>query len=126
MADINVLAEQIQGLTLLEAADLVKTLEDKLGVSAAAAVMAPAAGGAAPAAAEAVEEQTEFTVMLTGIGANKIATIKAVREVTSLGLKEAKDLVDNAPKAVKENVSKDEAESVQKKLTEAGATVEVK
>jgi large subunit ribosomal protein L7/L12 len=125
MADINVIAEQIQGLTLMEAAELVKTLEAKLGVSAAAATMVAApAGGPAPAAA--VEEQTEFTVILTGAGANKIATIKAVREVTSLGLKEAKDLVDNAPKPVKENVSKDEAESLRKKLTEAGATVEVK
>lgn len=125
MADINVIAEQIQGLTLLEAAELVKTLETKLGVSAAAATMVAApAGGPAPAAA--AEEQTEFTVILTGAGANKIATIKAVREVTSLGLKEAKDLVDNAPKPVKENVSKDEAESLRKKLTEAGATVEVK
>jgi large subunit ribosomal protein L7/L12 len=125
MADINVIAEQIQGLTLLEAAELVKTLETKLGVSAAAATMVAApAGGPAPAAA--AEEQTEFTVVLTGAGANKIATIKAVREVTSLGLKEAKDLVDNAPKPVKENVSKDEAESLRKKLTEAGATVEVK
>jgi large subunit ribosomal protein L7/L12 len=125
MADINVIAEQIQGLTLMEAAELVKTLEAKLGVSAAAATMVAApAGGPAPAAA--AEEQTEFTVILTGAGANKIATIKAVREVTSLGLKEAKDLVDNAPKPVKENVSKDEAESLRKKLTEAGATVEVK
>jgi len=126
MADINAIAEQIEGLTLMEAAELVKTLEDKLGVSAAAAtVMAGPAAGAAPAAA-AAEEQTEFTVVLTGAGPNKIATIKAVREVTSLGLKEAKDLVDNAPKPVKENVSKDEAESLQKKLTEAGATVEIK
>ena len=125
MADINTIAEQIQGLTLMEAAELVKTLEDKLGVSAAAATVVAGAVGAAPAAA-AAEEQTEFTVVLTGAGANKIATIKAVREVTSLGLKEAKDLVDNAPKPVKENVSKDEAESLRKKLTEAGATVEVK
>jgi large subunit ribosomal protein L7/L12 len=125
MADINTIAEQIQGLTLMEAAELVKTLETKLGVSAAAATMMAAPAGAAPAAA-AAEEQTEFTVILTGAGANKIATIKAVREVTSLGLKEAKDLVDNAPKPVKENVSKDEAESLKKKLTEAGASVEVK
>jgi large subunit ribosomal protein L7/L12 len=125
MADINVIAEQIQGLTLLEASELVKTLEEKLGVSAAAAMAAPAAGGGGAAAAPA-EEQTEFTVMLTGAGSNKIATIKAVREVTSLGLKEAKDLVDNLPKPVKENISKDEAASLQKKLTEAGATVEIK
>ncbi len=126
MADISTIAEQIQGLTLMEAAELVKTLEEKLGVSAAAAtMMAAPAAGAAPAAA-AAEEQTEFTVMLTGAGANKIATIKAVREVTSLGLKEAKDLVDNAPKPVKENVSKEEAETVRKKLADAGASVEVK
>jgi large subunit ribosomal protein L7/L12 len=125
MADINTIAEQIQGLTLMEAAELVKTLEEKLGVSAAAATVVAGAGGAAPAAA-AVEEQTEFTVMLTGAGANKIATIKAVREVTSLGLKEAKDLVDNAPKPIKENVSKEEAETLKKKMTEAGALVEVK
>jgi large subunit ribosomal protein L7/L12 len=125
MADINTIAEQIQGLTLMEAAELVKTLEEKLGVSAAAATVVAGAGGAAPAAA-AAEEQTEFTVMLTGAGANKIATIKAVREVTSLGLKEAKDLVDNAPKPIKENVSKEEAETLKKKLTEAGAQVEVK
>jgi large subunit ribosomal protein L7/L12 len=125
MADINTIAEQIQGLTLMEAAELVKTLEEKLGVSAAAATVVAGVGGAAPAAA-AAEEQTEFTVMLTGAGANKIATIKAVREVTSLGLKEAKDLVDNAPKPIKENVSKEEAETLKKKLTEAGAQVEVK
>jgi large subunit ribosomal protein L7/L12 len=124
MADINAIAEQIQGLTLMEASELVKTLEEKLGVSAAAATVVAGAVGAAPAAA--AEEQTEFTVVLTGAGANKIATIKAVREVTSLGLKEAKDLVDNAPKPVKENVSKEEAESLRKKLTDAGATVEVK
>jgi large subunit ribosomal protein L7/L12 len=126
MADINAIAEQIQGLTLMEAAELVKTLEDKLGVSAAAAtVVAGAAAGAAPAAA-AAEEKTEFTVILASAGSNKIATIKAVREVTNLGLKEAKDLVDNAPKPIKENVSKDEAENLRKKLTDAGATVEVK
>jgi large subunit ribosomal protein L7/L12 len=125
MADINTIAEQIQGLTLMEAAELVKTLENRLGVSAAAATVMAGPAAAGPAAA-AVEEQTEFTVILTGAGANKIATIKAVREVTSLGLKEAKDLVDTAPKPVKENVSKDEAESLRKKLTDAGATVEVK
>lgn len=125
MADINAIAEQIQGLTLMEAAELVKTLEDKLGVSAAAATVVAGAAGAAPAAA-AAEEQTEFTVILAGAGSNKIATIKAVREVTSLGLKEAKDLVDNAPKPIKENVSKEEAETLKKKLTEAGAQVEVK
>jgi len=127
MADINAIADQIQGLTLLEASQLVKLLEEKLGVSAAAA--APAAsggGGAAAAAAPAVEEKTEFTVMLVAAGASKINVIKAVREVTSLGLKEAKDLVDGAPKAVKEGVSKDEAETIRKKFADAGATVEVK
>jgi large subunit ribosomal protein L7/L12 len=127
MADINAIADQIQGLTLLEASQLVKLLEEKLGVSAASAAVAaaPAAGGAA-AAAPAVEEKTEFTVVLTGIGANKINVIKVVREVTSLGLKEAKDLVDGAPKPIKEGVNKDEAEAIKKKFTEAGATVEVK
>jgi large subunit ribosomal protein L7/L12 len=124
MADVNAISEQIQGLTLLEAADLVKTLEEKLGVSAAAATVA-VGPGAAPAAEE-EEEQTEFAVMLTGVAGNKISVIKAVREVTSLGLKEAKDLVDNPPKAVKENIAKDEAEALQAKLTEAGATVELK
>jgi large subunit ribosomal protein L7/L12 len=127
MADINAIAEQIQGLTLLEASQLVKLLEEKLGVSAAAAAVAaaPAAGGGAAAAAP-VEEKTEFTVVLTATGANKINVIKAVREVTSLGLKEAKDLVDGAAKAVKEGVSKDEAAAIAKKVTDAGATVEVK
>ena len=128
MADINAIAEQIQGLSLLEASQLVKLLEEKLGVSAAAAsvaVAAPAAGGGA-AAAPAAEEKTEFTVVLTAAGANKINVIKAVREVTSLGLKEAKDLVDGAPKPIKEGVTKDEAEAIRKKFTDAGATVEVK
>ena len=128
MADINAIAEQIQGLSLLEASQLVKLLEEKLGVSAAAAsvaVAAPGAGGAAAAAAP-VEEKTEFTVILTAAGANKINVIKAVREVTSLGLKEAKDLVDGAPKTVKEGVNKDEAEAIKKKFVDAGATVEVK
>jgi large subunit ribosomal protein L7/L12 len=126
MADINAIAEQIQGLTLLEASQLVKMLEEKLGVSAAAASVAaaPAAGGAAAAAP--VEEKTEFSVVLTAAGANKINVIKAVREVTSLGLKEAKDLVDGAPKTVKEGVNKDEAEAIRKKFTDAGASVEVK
>lgn len=128
MADINAIAEQIQGLTLLEASQLVKVLEEKLGVSAAAAapvMMAggPAAGAAAPAQ---VEEKTEFNVVLVAVGANKINVIKAVREVTSLGLKEAKDLVDGAPKPIKEGVNKDEAEAIRKKFTDAGATVEVK
>jgi len=127
MADINAIADQIQGLTLLEASQLVKLLEEKLGVSAAAAapVMAAGGGGAA-AAAPAAEEKTEFSVILVGAGANKINVIKAVREVTSLGLKEAKDLVDGAPKPVKEGVSKDEAAAIQKKFVDAGATVEVK
>jgi len=125
MADINAIADQIQGLTLLEASQLVKMLEEKLGVSAAAAAPVAAAAGPA-AAAPVVEEKTEFTVVLTAVGANKINVIKAVREVTSLGLKEAKDLVDSAPKAVKEGISKDEAETIKKKFVDAGATVEVK
>ena len=127
MADINAIAGQIQELTLLEASQLVKLLEEKLGVSAAAASVAaaaPAAGGGAAAAP--VEEKTEFSVILTAIGANKINVIKAVREVTSLGLKEAKDLVDGAPKPIKEGVNKDEAEAIKKKFVDAGATVEVK
>jgi len=127
MADINAIAEQIQGLTLLEAAQLVKTLEEKLGVSAAAAAVAVApAGGGGAAAAPAAEEKTEFNVILTAAGANKINVIKAVREVTNLGLKEAKDLVDGAPKPIKEGVNKEEAEAIKKKFTDAGATVEVK
>jgi large subunit ribosomal protein L7/L12 len=129
MADINAIAEQIQGLTLLEAAQLVKVLEEKLGVSAAAASVAaaPAAGGAAAAAAPAAEEKTEFSVILQSAGsANKVNVIKLVREFTTLGLKEAKDLVDGAPKPIKEGVNKDEAEAIKKKFTEAGATVEVK
>lgn len=117
--------DQVKGLTLLEAAQLVKMMEEAFGVSAAAAaVAAPAAGAAAPAPV--VEEPTEFNVVLTNVGANKINVIKVVREITSLGLKEAKDLVEAAPKAVKEAVSKDEAENIKKKLAEAGATVEVK
>jgi large subunit ribosomal protein L7/L12 len=127
MADINAIAEQIQGLTLLEASQLVKLLEEKLGVSAAAATVAAApAGGGGAAAAPAAEEKTEFNVILTAAGANKINVIKAVREVTNLGLKEAKDLVDGAPKPIKEGVNKEEAETIRKKFTDAGATVEVK
>ncbi len=126
MADINAIAEQIQGLTLLEASQLVKLLEEKLGVSAAAAAVAVAAPAGGAAAAPAAEEKTEFTVILTAVGANKINVIKAVREVTSLGLKEAKDLVDGAPKSIKEGINKDEAETIRKKFTDAGATVEVK
>jgi len=127
MAEINTIADQIQGLTLLEASQLVKLLEEKLGVSAAAAApVMVAGGGPAAAAAPAAEEKTEFSVVLTVVGANKINVIKAVREVTSLGLKGAKDLVDGAPKPIKEGVSKDEAETIKKKFTDAGATVEVK
>jgi large subunit ribosomal protein L7/L12 len=127
MADLQQLEEQIVGLSLLDAAQLVKRLEEKLGVSAAAAapVMMAGGGGAAAGAAPA-EEKTEFSVVLKEVGANKINVIKAVREVTSLGLKEAKDLVDGAPKAIKEGVSKEEAETIKKKFTDAGATVEVK
>ena len=125
MADINGIADQIQGLTLLEASQLVKLLEEKLGVSAAAAAPVVAAGGGGAAAAPVVEEKTEFTVVLTGAGPNKINVIKAVREVTSLGLKEAKDLVDGAPKPLKEGVSKDEAEAIRKKF-DGIAGVEVK
>ena len=127
MADINAIAEQIQGLTLLEASQLVKLLEEKLGVSAAAAtVVAGGGGGAGAAAAPAAEEKTEFSVILQAAGANKINVIKVVREVTSLGLKEAKDLVDGAPKPVKEGINKEEAEAIKKKFVDAGATVEVK
>jgi large subunit ribosomal protein L7/L12 len=125
MADkVESIIEDIKGLSLLEASELVKGIEEAFGVSAAAAAVAvagPAAGAVAPA-----EEQTEFDVVLTGIGGNKIAVIKVVRGLTSLGLKEAKDLVESAPKAIKEGVTKDEAEEVKKKFEEAGATVEVK
>jgi large subunit ribosomal protein L7/L12 len=126
MADIQQLEEQIVGLSLLDAAQLVKKLEERLGVSAAAAAPVMMAGGGAAAGAAVAEEKTEFTVVLTSAGANKINVIKAVREVTSLGLKEAKDLVDGAPKTVKEGINKEEAETIRKKFTEAGATVEVK
>ena len=126
MADIQQLEESIVSLSLLEAAELVKKLESRLGVSAAAAAPVMVAGGAAAGAAAPAEEKTELTVVLKEVGANKINVIKAVREVTSLGLKEAKDLVDGAPKSIKEGVSKDEAETIRKKFTEAGATVEVK
>jgi large subunit ribosomal protein L7/L12 len=127
MADLQQIEDSIVALSLLDAAQLVKKLEERLGVSAAAAapVMMAGGGGAAAGAAPA-EEKTEFTVMLKEVGANKINVIKAVREVTSLGLKEAKELVDGAPKAIKEGVSKDEAETIKKKFTEAGAVVEVK
>src|SRR5882672_11428507 len=127
MSKVQNIIEEIKGLSLLEAAELVKGLEEAFGVSAAAATVAaaPAAGGGGAAAAPA-EEKTEFNVILTAIGGNKIGVIKAVREVTSLGLKEAKDLVEGAPKPIKEGVNKDEAESIKKKFTEAGATVEIK
>ncbi len=126
---VEKIVEEVKGLNLLEAAELVKKLEEALGVSAAAAapvVMAAGAGAAASAGAAPAEEKTEFTVVLTAVGANKINVIKAVREVTSLGLKEAKDLVDGAPKPIKEGTNKEEAESIKKKFTEAGATVEIK
>ena len=125
MADIQQLEDSIVSLSLLEASALVKKLEERLGVSAAAAVAAPAAGGGGAAAAAPVEEKTEFTVILKDAGANKINTIKAVREVTALGLKEAKDLVDGAPKSLKENVSKEDAAAIAKKF-EGVATVEIK
>ena len=124
---VQSIIESIKGLSLLEASELVKGLETTFGVSAAAASVAvaaaPAAGGGAAAPAE---EKTEFNVILTAVGGNKIGVIKVVREVTSLGLKEAKDLVEGAPKPIKEGVSKDEAENIKKKFAEAGATVEVK
>ena len=125
MADLNALVESLSELTVLEAAELSKLLEEKWGVSAAAAVAAaPAAGGGA--GAPAAEEKTEFDVILTGDGGKKINVIKEVRAITNLGLTEAKALVEGAPKAVKEGVSKDEAEKIKKQLEEAGATVEVK
>ena len=125
MADIGAITESIKGLTLMEAAELVKKLEEELGVSAAAAVaVAPAA--AADGGAEEAAEQTEFTVMLTGIGGQKIKVIKAVREITGLGLKEAKDLVDATPTAVKENIPKEEADQIGAKLADVGAEFEVK
>jgi large subunit ribosomal protein L7/L12 len=125
MADLSALEEQIVSLSLLEAAALVKALETRLGVSAAAAAPVAVAGGGGAAAPVEVVEQTEFQVILKDAGANKISTIKAVREVTSLGLKEAKDLVDGAPKALKENATKEEAEAIKKKF-EGVATVEIK
>ena len=125
MAKVDTILEEIKGLSLLEASDLVKKMEETFGVSAAAATVV-AAGGGGGAAAAPVEEKTEFNVVLTDVGGNKINVIKAVREVTSLGLKEAKDLVDGAPKTVKEGVSKDEAASIKKKFEEAGAKVDIK
>jgi large subunit ribosomal protein L7/L12 len=126
MANTEEIIAAIKGMTVLELSQLVKALETEFGITAAAPVMAAASSaGGAPAAAAVVEEQTEFTVTLKAIGANKISVIKAVREITALGLKESKDLVEGAPKAVKEKVSKDEAASAKSKLEEAGATVEV-
>jgi large subunit ribosomal protein L7/L12 len=124
MAKVDTILDEIKGLTLLEASELVKKMEEAFGVSAAAATVVAAAGGGAAAAP--VEEKTEFTVVLTDVGANKINVIKAVREVTSLGLKEAKDLVDGAPKPIKEGINKDEAATIKKKFEDAGAKVEVK
>jgi large subunit ribosomal protein L7/L12 len=125
MAKVDSILEEIKGLTLLEASDLVKKMEETFGVSAAAATVVAGGGGGAAAAAPA-EEKTEFTVVLTDVGGNKINVIKAVREVTSLGLKEAKDLVDGAPKTVKEGVNKDEAATIKKKFEDVGAKVEIK
>jgi large subunit ribosomal protein L7/L12 len=128
MSKVQNIIEEIKGLSLLEASELVKGLEEAFGVSAAAAAVAaaPAAGGGGGAAAAPAEEKTEFSVVLTAVGGNKIGVIKVVREITSLGLKEAKDLVEAAPKPVKEGVNKDEAETIKKKFTDAGATVEIK
>jgi large subunit ribosomal protein L7/L12 len=128
MSKVQGIIEEIKGLSLLEASELVKGLEQAFGVSAAAAAVAaaPAAGGGGGAAAAPAEEKTEFSVVLTAVGGNKIGVIKVVREITSLGLKEAKDLVEGAPKPIKEGVNKDEAETIKKKFTEAGATVEIK
>ncbi len=123
---VETILEEIKGLTLLEASDLVKKMEEAFGVSAAAAAPVAAAGGAPAGGAAPAEEKTEFTVVLTDVGANKINVIKAVREVTSLGLKEAKDLVDGAPKTLKEGVNKEEAATIQKKFAEAGAKVDIK
>ena len=125
MAKVDTILEEIKGLTLLEASDLVKKMEETFGVSAAAATVVAGGGGAAAGAAPA-EEKTEFSVVLTDVGGNKINVIKAVREVTSLGLKEAKDLVDGAPKTVKEGVNKEEAATIKKKFEDAGAKVEIK
>ncbi|HXM99869.1 MAG TPA: 50S ribosomal protein L7/L12 [Candidatus Dormibacteraeota bacterium] len=125
MSKVDTLLDEIKGLTLLEASELVKKMEETFGVSAAAATVVAGGGGAAAGAAPA-EEKTEFTVVLTDVGGNKINVIKAVREVTSLGLKEAKDLVDGAPKTVKEGVNKDEAATIKKKFEDAGAKVEIK
>jgi large subunit ribosomal protein L7/L12 len=123
---VESILEEIKGLTLLEASDLVKKMEEAFGVSAAAAAPVMVAGGGGAAGGAAAEEKTEFAVVLTEVGANKINVIKAVREVTSLGLREAKDLVDGAPKTVKEGINKDEAATIKKKFEDAGAKVEIK
>ena len=123
---VESILEEIKGLTLLEASDLVKKMEEAFGVSAASAAPVMVAGGGGAAGGAAAEEKTEFAVVLTEVGANKINVIKAVREVTSLGLKEAKDLVDGAPKTVKEGINKDEAATIKKKFEDAGAKVEIK
>jgi large subunit ribosomal protein L7/L12 len=126
MADLQKIVDELSSLTVLEAAELAKLLEEKWGVSAAAPVAMMAAGGAAPGGAAPAEEKTEFTVVLASAGAQKINVIKEVRAITNLGLKEAKDLVEGAPKPVKEGVTKDEAEKIKKQLEAAGATVELK
>jgi len=126
MSKVNEIIESVKGLTVLELSELVKAFEEEFGVSAAAPVAVAAVGAAPAGAADEAEEKTEFDVVLVNCGASKINVIKVVREVTGLGLKEAKDLVDNAPKPVKEKISKDDAEALKAKLTEAGATVEVK
>lgn len=126
MADLNDIVEKLSGLTVMQAAELVKTLEEKWGVSAAAPAMMAMPSGGAAAGAAAAEEQTEFTVVLASAGDKKINVIKEVRTITGLGLKEAKDLVESAPKPVKEGVSKEEAEKIKEQLTAAGATVELK
>jgi large subunit ribosomal protein L7/L12 len=128
MAEINMdqIVDQLSQLTVMQIADLTKRLEDKWGVKAAPVAVAAPAGAGAAAAPAAKVEQTEFTCVLTGAGTNKIQVIKAIREITNLGLKEAKDLVDGAPKEIKAGVSKDEAEGIKKKITEAGGTVEIK
>jgi|SRR5450830_1222825 len=126
MSKVQEILEAVKGMTVLELSELVKAFETEFGVSAAAPVAAAVAPGAAAAAAEEVEEQTEFDVILTGIGEKKVNVIKIVREITALGLKEAKDLVDSAPKPVKEKITKEEAEAIAAKLTEVGATVDIK
>ena len=126
MADLNQIVESLSSLTVMEAADLVKKLEEKWGVSAAAVAVAAAGAGAGGAAAAPAEEKTEFTVVLAKAGANKINVIKEIRAITGLGLKEAKDLVEGAPKTVKEGVNKDDAKKIKDQLTAAGATVEIK